>query len=300
MKKLLGTLLAATLCLCGAYGLAGCKEQFSNPGDSLGGGGTGEVAVSAEDQTGGIKEELSDRDFSELAENTSYADATFVSPTEEVVTLTKSGTYRFLGEYGGIALGADNLKLHLILNGATITSDAGVALDGSAFKKAEVVVTLIESNSITSTSEEDNAVHIKGSLSFNGSGSLAVTSRGKHAVKVTKAFTAVNCSLSLAAASHGISALSISAKNCNIYVASAGKDGLNAECEDETTSFTTEEGYIYLKDVKYTSETKGDGMQADTAILIDGGTYKITTKGEFVPDTAENRAEYGLTADDLR
>ncbi len=287
--------LVFSLCLFTSCG----KEEFVNPGDNLGGGGVGEIADSAEDPSNDVKEDLSDADFSDLSGETSSEDAVEVAPTEDVYQISESGTYRFRGKYGGIQLAADGLELHLLFDGAEITS-SGIAIDGSEHKKAEVVITLEGENTVLSESESENAIHIKGTLSFNGSGSLSVESQGKNAIKTSKELTVVDCTLLLTAKSHGISALSVSASDSIIDVLSAGKDGINAECDDETTEFTTDEGFVYLENVKYTCNTLGDGIQADTAVLIHGGTYDIHTKGVFVEDTAQNRAEYELTADDFR
>ncbi len=282
--------------------LASCGgKPFTNPGDFLGGGGTGEIADSAEDVTGGVKEDFSDGGFADLAGDTSSEGAVAAEPTEGVYSISESGSYLFRGDYGGIAVGAKNLKLHLIFDGAKITTAEGIALDGATNKGAEVVITLIGENSIVSTAEGENAVQIKGgSLSFNGDGALSVTSTGKNAIKVSKELTVVNCSLTLTAGSHAVSALSVSASDCTIDVPSAGKDGIHAECDDETTAFTTQEGYVYLKNVDYSCAVAGDGIQADTVVYLDGGTYDIKTAGEFVEDNAQNRAEYGLAADDFR
>ncbi len=295
--KRFGTVLS--ILFLSACILSGCAQgEFVNPGDFRGGGGTGEVADSADDVTDEVKGGFSDEDFSDLSGNTDSDGAISVAPTDGVYTVSESGTYRFGGSYGGIVLGADNLELHLIFDGAEIGSDTGIALDGSAHKKAKVVITLIGENSVVSAAEGENAVHIKGSLSFNGSGSLRIASEGKNAIKVSKELMIVDCSLSLTAANHAIAALSVSASDCNISVLSAGKDGINAECDDETTAFTTEEGFVYLKDVTYACETEGDGIQADTVVYLDGGNYDIRTAGSFVPKT--QMSEYGLEADDFK
>ncbi len=296
MKRFIMPVFALAMCVC-VFG--GCGEEtFVNPGDYLGGGGTGEIAGGAEDVTGDVKEEFTDEDFSDLSGNTSSAEADAVEPTEDVVRISEDGTYRFSGSYGGIIFDAKNLKLHLIFDGATITAAEGIALDGATNKGAEVVITLIGENSIVSTAEGENAVHIKGKLSLNGEGSLSVTSGGKNAIKVSKELAIVDCSLTLMAENHAISALSVSASNCEINVLSAGKDGINAECDDETTSFTTDEGYVYLKNVDYSCKTEGDGIQADTVVYLDGGNYNIKTTGTFVPKT--QMSEYGIDADDFK
>ncbi len=297
MKRFIILISMLALCMCI---LAGCgrDKNFVNPGDYLGGGGTGEIADNATDVTGEVKSGFSDKDFSELSANTSTTGANEVAPTDDVYTIKDSGTYIFKGTYGGIAFGAKNLKLHLIFDSANITAAEGIALDGATNKGAEVVITLIGENFIVSTVDGENAVHVKGTLSFNGTGSLSVTSGGKNAVKISKALAIVDCSLTLTAANHAISALTVSASNCEINVLSAGKDGINAECDDETTEFTTEEGYVYLKNVDYSCETEGDGIQADTVVYIDGGNFNIKTTGTFVPKT--QMSEYGIDADDFK
>ncbi len=297
MKRISVLILALALSMC-LFSSCGQKENFINPGDYLGGGGTGEIADSADDVTDEVKNNFSDEDFSGLSGNTSADGAVTVPETDDVYTISESGTYLFRGKYGGIALGADGLKLHLILNGAAIETADGIALNGADHKKAEVVITLIGENSIASAAEGENAVHVKGALSFNGTGSLSVTSEGKNAVKVSKELVIVDCSLTLTAANHAISALSVSASDCKINVLSAGKDGINAECDDETTAFTTDEGYVYLKNVEYSCVTAGDGIQADTVVYLDGGNYNIKTTGSFVPKT--QMSEYGIDADDFK
>ncbi len=295
MKRILICFITLALSVCV---LTCCgKKPFVNPGDSLGGGGTGEIADSADDVTDDVKDDFSDEDFSDLAGNTSSAEATEVTPTEEVYKISEDGTYYFSGSYGGILLDAKNLKLHLIFDGATIATAEGIALDGATNKGAEVVITLLGENSIVSTAEGENAVHIKGKLSFNGEGSLSVTG-GKNAVKVSKELAIVDCSLALTAGNHAISALSVSASDCTVNVLSAGKDGINAECDDETTAFTTDEGYVYLKNVDYSCSAEGDGIQADTVVYLDGGNYDIKTTGTFVPKT--QMSEYGIDADDFK
>ncbi len=298
MKKSKKTLLKLTLSL---FLLVGCQnETFENPGDFLSGGGSGEVASTIEDPTEDVKNEFIDVDFSSLKNDTSLKDALEVPQSEEIYEIHESGSYLFKGNYKGIKLCEDNLKLHLIFDGVEMNSSSNIIIDGSEHKKAEVVITLLNENKIESSLSGENAIHIKGKLFFNGTGSLAIHAEGKNAIKVSKEIMIIDCSLTLNAKNHAISGLSILAKDCNINVISAGKDGLNAECEDETTAFTTNEGYVYLKDVVYSSISEGDGIQADTIVYIDGGSYNIKTNGSFVEDTTQNRNEYDLTSDDFR
>ncbi len=139
MKKITILLSALALSLCL---LAGCGPQggFVNPGDYLGGGGTGDAAEGADDVTDEVKEDFSDEDLSELSENTSKAGAVLATPTEGVYTISEGGTYLFQGAYGGIAFGAKNLNLHLIFDGAEIVTAEGIALDGKTNQGANAAL----------------------------------------------------------------------------------------------------------------------------------------------------------------
>ena len=123
MKRIAAFLFVLALFGCALSGCGGQEETFVNPGDFLGGGGTGEIADSADDVTEELKSEFAEKDFSGLAGNISSEGANEITPTEEVVSITESGTYLFKGKYGGIRIGEDGLSLHLILDGAEIVSD---------------------------------------------------------------------------------------------------------------------------------------------------------------------------------
>ena len=303
MKKFKLFLFAAAACILAfALCLAACGgEAFVNPGDSLGGGGTGEVADEA-DSSGNseTKGDIEDKsDLGDLSGNTSGGDATEKQPSDEVVEISKSGTYYFKGEYGGIYIAKKELELHFIFDGATISNRDGVAINGTDYKKTDLVITLNEGteNTVSNDGDDVNAVHIKGSLSINGKGTLNVISDSKSALKASKEIKIVDATLNLTAASHGVTGAAVIASNCTIDVKSAGKDGINAEC-DEATEFTLDDGFVSLTDVNYTCDVAGDGIQADTVVYINGGNYNIKTAGNFVPKTA--MTEYGMTADDFK
>lgn len=302
LKKLFLIPLAVFILLVTACGNIQ-EPDFINPGDMLGGGETGEVArevdTSNSDSTKGDMEDKSDLD--DLSKDVSSSDAIEVVATSDIVNISESGTYMFKGKYGGIFIAKASLKLHFIFDGATISNNSGVAIDGTKNKKTELVITLVDNttNVISNNGEDVNAIHIKGSLAINGKGTLDVTSNSKSALKASKEIQIVDATLNLTAKNHGITGTSVIASDCTINVLNAGKDGINAEC-DGATSFTTEEGYVTLTNVKYTCNVFGDGIQADTVVYINGGIYDIKTTGVFVVKNATNMAEYGMTADDFR
>ena len=239
------------------------------------------------------------KDKSEFSAESDWDDS-LQPQAEGDVTISESGTYLFRGNYGKLTVGASDLKLHFVFDNAHFACDDGIAVDGSEYKKNDIVITLAADSENTVANGIDNAIQIKGVLTVNGSGKLTVQSDGKNALKVSKELYVADARLDLSAANHAISALSVIAKNCTLNVLNAGKDGINAECDDETTAFTAEEGFVSFSNVMYTCNCDGDGIQADTVVSIEGGNCKITTNGEFVENSSANREKYGLEANDFR
>ena len=282
--------------------LVACAPKFVNPGDNLGGGGVGDVAGEVDDSTSNsAKSEVEDKsNLDDLSQNTSASGATEQKPTNEIVSISKSGTYYFKGEYGGILIAKKNLDLHFIFDGANIINLDGVAIDGTENKGTSLIITLVDgtSNTVKNNGDDVNAIHVKGSLAINGKGSLEVISISKSALKASKEIQIVDATLTLIAQNHGVTGSAVAMANCTLNVL-AGKDGINAECDD-ATEFATEEGYVSLTNVNYTCNVLGDGIQADTVVYVNGGNYNIKTTGDFVAKTPANMAEYKMSADDFK
>lgn len=273
------------------------SQGFVNPGDNLGGGGEGVLP----DDTDSVQDDIESKDFSDLQSNTS-ADGIVINGSEEAYEIKAAGTYVLGGDFknGIVVKVGDKETTRLVLNGANIVNENGISLSNTN-KKSSLIITLQEGTQNTiSNSTDGNAIHVKGSLSINGKGSLSVTSGAKSAIKVSKGFEMVDANVTLSSANHGLSARFVEIHNATLNVSAAAKDGINAECDDETTAFTNEEGYVILKSVNYTCSVEGDGIQADTFCKIDGGNINITTNGKFVSYSSANMKEYDLDKDDYR
>ena len=301
LKLIFCTVIAGISAL--AMGFTACgREPFTNPGDYLGGGGTGEVADEADSsKSDGARDEVAGKsDLDDLSKDTSSEGAKSI-PASEKVEISESGTYSFKGEYGEIYIAKSNLSLHFIFDGVTVNNADGVAINGTDSKKTELIITLNEGtqNTITNGGDGINAVHIKGSLAINGKGVLNVTSHSKSALKASKEIKIVDATLNLEAENHAVTGACVVASNCTVNIKSAGKDGINAEC-DGATEFTTDDGFVSLTGVNYTCNVSGDGIQADTVVYINGGSYNIKTEGDFVQKTSANMDKYGLSSDDFK
>lgn len=274
---------------------------FDYPGDMLGGGGNGTRPEEIETLTDDV---VTPSDLTELKNNTSQVGVT-VQGSAETYTISEAGTYILNGDFeAGIVVSVGNGETtRLILNGANVSNSDGIAISNTN-KKSTLILTIADgtSNTVENSGDGVNAIHVKGNLEINGNGVLSVTSHSKNAIKVSKNFVAVDANITLDSQNHGISAKSVEIQDALINIIGAVKDGINAECDDDTTAFPDDysEGYIILKNVVYSCAVAGDGIQADTLVYIDGGEIDITTNGEFVIYSAANKEAYDLEDDDFR
>ena len=238
-------------------------------------------------------------DLSALSKDVNADGATVLS--NDVTTITSAGSYILTGAYAGITVSVGNGETaHLFLNNATISGGAGIAISNTN-KKSTLIITACENteNEVASKGDDVNAIHVKGTLKINGTGTIKVSAK-KNGIKVSKGLSIADSTLNVTAENHALSARFIEAENAKINVLSAGKDALNAECDDETQEFTLDEGYVSLKSSKVFASVSGDGIQADTFVYITGGSVDIKTSATFVSYSEESMATYDLSEDDFR
>lgn len=228
---------------------------------------------------------------------TCKSDAVTISKT--TITLSEEGTYIFSGTLndGMIVVDAeDSDKLQIVLDDASITSSTSAAL--YIIEADKVFITLAKGSSNTLTNGgtfeaiDDNnidaAAFSKQDLTFNGTGSLTVTSPAGHGIvcKDDLVFTGgtytVNC------ASHGLDANdSVRMTNASMTIAS-GKDGIHSENSDDTTL-----GFMYIKDGSLKISAEGDGLSAGNSMQINDGTFEITSGGGSTNASKQSSDSWG-------
>lgn len=298
MKKRILKVLAVTIIAICSFLLVACNSENYKSGGLKKTTAVAPIVYDVSEKERAV-ESAATVDLSALSKDVNADGATVLS--NDVTTITTAGSYILTGAYAGITVSVGNGETaHLFLNDATISGGAGIAISNTN-KKSTLIITACENteNEVASKGDDANAIHVKGTLKINGTGTIKVSAK-KNGIKVSKGLSIVDSTLNVTAGNHALSARFIETENAKINVLSAGKDALNAECDDETQEFTLDEGYVSLKSSKVFASVSGDGIQADTFVYITGGSVDIKTSATFVSYSAENKASYDLSEDDFR
>lgn len=298
MKKRILKVLAVTVIAICSFLLVACNSENYKSGGLKKTTAVAPIVYDVSEKESAV-EKAATVDLSALSNDVNADGATVLS--NDVTTITSAGSYILTGAYAGITVSVgDGETVHLFLNNATISGGAGIAISNTN-KKSTLIITACENteNEVASKGDDANAIHVKGTLKINGTGTIKVSAK-KNGIRVSKGLSIADSTINLAAGNHALSARFIKTENAKINVLSAGKDALNAECDDETQEFTLDEGYVSLKNSKVFVSTSGDGIQADTFVYITGGSVDIETSATFVSYGAESMATYDLSEDDFR
>lgn len=296
-KRVLKVLVVTIIAIC-SFLLVACNSENYKSGRLKKTTAVAPIVYDVSEKESAV-EKAATVDLSTLSKDVNADEATVLS--NDVTTITTAGSYILTGAYAGITVSVGNGEtVHLFLNNATISGGAGIAISNTN-KKSTLIITACENteNEVASKGDDANAIHVKGTLKINGTGTIKVSAK-KNGIKVSKGLSIADSTINLTAGNHALSARFIEAENAKINVLSAGKDALNAECDDETQEFTLDEGYVSLKSSKVFASVSGDGIQADTFVYITGGSVDIETSATFVSYSAESMATYDLTEDDFR
>lgn len=216
------------------------------------------------------------------------------------VWICDEGSYLIRGQLtdGMIIVDADKEdKTQLILQNARIHSESSAPI---YIRQADkVFITLDEGtenllscgDSFLSIDENniDGAIFSKEDLCLNGSGNLTISSPAGHGVVSKDELTlAGGGTYAISCAGHGLSAKdNLCIEEISLTV-SAGKDGLKAENEDDSTL-----GYIYIQSGDYHIVCEGDGISAAASLTIADGAYGIISGGGSANAAAKPSGQWG-------
>lgn len=218
------------------------------------------------------------------------------------ITLTEAGDYVLSGTLsdGSVIINApEDAKLHLILNGAHIASQSAAALYVISADKVFVTLTDGSENGISAAGDSaeddyanvDAAIFARCDISFNGSGSLSVSSAKGRGIVSKDDLVFTGGSYMIQAANHGISGKDSIRIADGSFVVTAGKNCLDSDNDD------SDKGFIYIaggsfdlssgNDACHCSgdfdflagsmelSAADDGVHSDAALSVSGGSITI-------------------------
>lgn len=218
------------------------------------------------------------------------------------VTLTEAGDYVLSGTLsdGSVIINApEDAKLHLILNGAHIASQSTAALYVISADKVFVTLTDGSENGISAAGDSaeddyanvDAAIFARCDISFNGSGSLSVSSAKGRGIVSKDDLVFTGGSYMIQSANHGISGKDSIRIADGSFVVTAGKNCLDSDNDD------SDKGFIYIaggsfdlssgNDACHCSgdfdflagnmeiSAADDGVHSDAALSVSGGSITI-------------------------
>lgn len=202
------------------------------------------------------------------------------------LVIRSAGTYLLSGELTGGAVRVETSgeePVHLVLDGASVTSEEGPAL--YAASAAKVVITLAEGSENTladgaeylfdeGEDEPDAAIFSKCDLTVNGTGSLAVTSASQTGIKCKDALRIISGTITVKAAKNGMVGRDLLVVKGGTIAVDAGEDGLKSTNDTDLT-----QGFIVLENGSIAIDAGEDGIQAAASLLAAGGSYQITAGG---------------------
>lgn len=220
------------------------------------------------------------------------------------LTLTEAGDYVLGGTLtdGSVIINApEDAKPHLILNGAHIASQSAAALYVISADKVFVTLADGSENGVSAAGDSaeddyanvDAAIFARCDISFNGSGSLSVSSARGHGIVSKDDLVFTGGSYMIQAANHGISGKDSIRIADGSFVVTAGKNCLDSDNDEDS-----DKGFIYIAGGSFDLSSGNDachcfgdfdflagsmeisaaddGVHSDAVLSVSGGSITIS------------------------
>ncbi len=198
---------------------------------------------------------------------------------DKELLITKSGTYKFSGDYTNIIVNVDkNVDkdiVYLILENASINNEKSTPIHIMEAKDVEIV--LRGNNQVTqgkiSTSDNDfpsAAIYSKADTAISGEGTLTVTTDYQDGINSRDDLIIKSGNITIKALEDGIvgkDLLAIDKANIKIE---AGKDGIKTSNAEDI-----ERGNLYIKDGTFNIKANNDAISSENVLQIDNGNFLL-------------------------
>lgn len=299
------TLLALPLCACGQDSGADDRGiQNSKEGNSI-------TNITNEAQIPVLENNIEKPDTTnastvKFSEGSVLISGNGAGEKDGVVTITKGGSYIVSGKTnnGRIIVNAPKEEVNIILENVEISCNYGSPIyvykssatmiylaDGTANRLTDgSSYTFNDSLSSAADEEPDACLYSKSDLIIAGSGTLSVNGNYKNGITGKDTLRIENASINVTAAANGINGKDgCVIKNANIGITS-GDDGLRSTNDTDESL-----GYIIAEDSTLEITAGEDGIQAETYVKINGGSYTIKS-GSAVSNTVSDTSAKGIKA----
>lgn len=216
------------------------------------------------------------------------------------VLITQEGTYVLSGTLDDgmvVVNAADTAKIHLVLNGVSISNDTSAALYVKEADKVFVTTVAGTENTLRNGGEYvaiddnniDGVIFSKADLTLNGAGTLVIAAEAGHGVVSKDDLVLTSGTYVITAAGQGLSGKDSVRIANGSYTIVSGKDAIHAENADDDSL-----GFLYISGGTFDIDAEGDGMSAASTLQITGGTFDISTgEGSASVTMKTDAADFG-------
>lgn len=227
-------------------------------------------------------------------------DGNGVTVEKSIATITSAGVYYITGTLdNGCIIVNTTENVRIILDNANISYNNGPAIYVKEANKTIITLASESENSLTDgenyvfdnveKQEPDATLFSKSDLVINGNGKLTINANYKDGIASKDGLKIVSGNIIITSKDNGIRAKDyIKIDNGDITINSNG-DGIKiTEDSDET------KGYFYIDNGSLTITSTQDGIQAQTDLIINGGTINIKSGGGSNVKSSSEESSKGL------
>lgn len=291
---LCGAVLAGALCACGAA-------------DSTAAGAAAAQTAQTAQTADLLAPDLSNAVTIAFTDSTAQISGSGAEAEDGVVTITQGGVYRITGTAaeGRILVNAPDETVTLVLQDADITCSYGSAL---YIAKADAVTVYLADGTVNtltdgigytydddlSSAEEDEpnaCLYSKADLILAGSGTLNVCGNYNNGIVGRDTLQIIGCTVKVTTLNNGIVGRDcLIITNASVQV-ECGGDALRSTNDSDSTL-----GYVSISDSALSLTAGEDGIQAETALSISGGSCTVMAGGGCETALAADASAKGLKA----
>lgn len=238
--------------------------------------------------------------FIKLDDINTSIDGNGASANNNIITISDEGTYIITGTLtdGHIVVDAQNTdKIKLVFRSVNIKCSNFAAL---YIKQADKVFltldpdsknTLQSGESYKLSSDEQNidgVIFSKDDFTINGTGYLEIISNYKHAVVSKDDLVITGGIIDITSNDRGFSGKDCVKIKDGTFTLNTKGDAIESENTEDDTK-----GYVYIAGGTFDIASESDGIYAESAMLIDNGSFNIVTAGGSKNASSYDKAEGG-------